>query len=224
MREWVSHAFNSGQELGSAVIAARLLATLVLGTLVAGLYRAANGRSTAQSLSMMATLVMLAVLIAMLTMVIGDSQARAFSLVGALAIIRFRTVVEDTRDTAFVIFAVAVGMAAGTGYLTVIGMGMPFAAVAAMAFRPRGAKVEPMTADHQLIVRIGVGRDPESVLCEPLGKHFSMATLISITTARQGAALELTYAVRLRQPETAAAIVAGLNVIDGVQGIELRRA
>src|SRR2546430_13730647 len=45
------------------------------------------------------------------TQVIGDNVARAFSLVGALSIVRFRTVVRDTQDTAYVIFAVVVGMA-----------------------------------------------------------------------------------------------------------------
>ena len=49
---------------------------------------------------------LLTILIAMVTMVIGNNMARAFGLVGALSIVRFRTVVEDTRDTAFVIFAV----------------------------------------------------------------------------------------------------------------------
>ena len=91
---------------------------------------------------MVATLVLLTVLIAMVTMVIGDSIARAFSLVGALAIVRFRTVVEDTRDTAFVIFAVAVGMAAGAGFLKAALVGLPFAAAAAFLFRPPNAPGE----------------------------------------------------------------------------------
>jgi hypothetical protein len=52
------------------------------------------------------TLALLSVLIAMSTQVIGDNVARAFSLVGALSIVRFRTVVRDTKDTAYVIFAV----------------------------------------------------------------------------------------------------------------------
>ena len=59
---------------------------------------------------------LLSILIAMVTQVIGDNVARAFSLVGALSIVRFRTVVRDTVDTAFVIFAVAVGMAVGAGH------------------------------------------------------------------------------------------------------------
>jgi len=47
-------------------------------------------------------------------MVIGSSLARAFALVGALSIIRFRTVVKDTKDISFVFAALAMGMAAGT--------------------------------------------------------------------------------------------------------------
>ena len=56
---------------------------------------------------------MLAIMIALVTQVVGNNAARAFSLVGALSIVRFRTVVRDIEDTAFVIFAVAIGMAAG---------------------------------------------------------------------------------------------------------------
>ena len=47
-------------------------------------------------------------------MVIGSSLARAFVLVGALSIIRFRTVVKDTKDISFLFASLAVGMAAVT--------------------------------------------------------------------------------------------------------------
>ena len=69
--------------------------------------------------SFVVTLVLLTILIAMVTQVIGDNVARAFSLVGALSIVRFRTVVRDTQDTAYVIFAVAVGMAVGANNFSV---------------------------------------------------------------------------------------------------------
>jgi hypothetical protein len=55
------------------------------------------------------TLIFLAILIAAVTQVISDNVA-GLSLVGALGIVRFRTVVR-TRETAFVIFSVVVGMA-----------------------------------------------------------------------------------------------------------------
>jgi hypothetical protein len=82
----------------------RLIAAMVLGGIVAQIYR--HSRAEPAS-SFTVTLVLLAILIAMVTQVIGDNVARAFSLVGALSIVRFRTVVRDTQDTAYVIPASA---------------------------------------------------------------------------------------------------------------------
>ena len=62
----------------------------------------------------MLTLIFVTVITAMVVMVIGNNLARAFALVGAMSIIRFRTVVKDTKDTAFVFFALASGLATGT--------------------------------------------------------------------------------------------------------------
>jgi uncharacterized membrane protein YhiD involved in acid resistance len=53
---------------------------------------------------------------AIVMMIIGSNIARAFSLVGALSIIRFRTAVKDVRDTAYLFFAIVVGMGCGTGF------------------------------------------------------------------------------------------------------------
>src|SRR6266705_2027586 len=85
----------------------RLSVAFAFGCAAAGMHYVTSrpgGRRTDRSL--LVTLVLLAVLIALVTIVVGTNVARAFSLVGALSIIRFRTVVEDTRDTAFVIYAV----------------------------------------------------------------------------------------------------------------------
>jgi hypothetical protein len=141
-----------------------------------------------------------------------------------LAIVRFRTVMEDTRDTGFVIFAVAVGMAVGAGYLTIALLGFPFAAAAAFLFRPRAAGRPAVSSDFTLGVRLGIGYDPEAVLRESFSKHLERSRLLTAATARQGAALELTYDVRLRRADGAIALLTELNGIEGVQGIELRPA
>jgi hypothetical protein len=59
--------------------------------------------------------VLLAVGGALLVMVIGDSLARAFSVAGAAGIIRFRTPVENPRDTLLLLLLLALGMACGLG-------------------------------------------------------------------------------------------------------------
>jgi hypothetical protein len=97
---------------GLLLLVTRLLIALALGRIVAAVYRRSRPMGD-EAESFVVTLVLLTILIAMVTQVIGDNVARAFSLVGALSIVRFRTVVRDTQDTAYVIFAVAIGMAVG---------------------------------------------------------------------------------------------------------------
>src|SRR5437660_7013197 len=113
MLYWLEQTLTSGDHLSFGWLTFRLLVSLLFGAVVAGIYVVTQRRSRSELVPFATTLVLLTVLITMVTLVIGNNVARAFSLAGALAIIRFRTIVEDTRDTAFVIFAVVVGMGVG---------------------------------------------------------------------------------------------------------------
>ena len=86
----------------------------LIGMLISWIYKKTH-RGLSYSQSFMLTNIFVAVIVCMVMMVIGNSLARAFALVGALSIIRFRTVVKDTKDTAYIFWALAAGMAAGTG-------------------------------------------------------------------------------------------------------------
>ena len=79
-----------------------LLLAFVLGMVISIVYRWTHKRIASKSF--MESLILLSMLITVVMVVIGDSVARAFSLVGALSIIRFRTVVRNPRDIAFVYF------------------------------------------------------------------------------------------------------------------------
>src|SRR5205823_1366980 len=135
MPELLRESLHQDVRVSTDVLLLRLAAAFVLGCVAAGIHRL-TARPGPWS-GFLATLVLLSVLIALVTLVIGNSLARAFSLVGALAIVRFRTIVEDTRDTAFVIYAVAAGMACGTGYLAAAAAATPLVLLAAWLFRPR---------------------------------------------------------------------------------------
>src|SRR5688572_794307 len=138
------------------VVIVRLVVALALGAVVALVYRRTRpAQDVAPSFT--ATLVLLSILIAMVTQVIGDNVARAFSLVGALSIVRFRTVVRDTQDTAYVIFAVGVGMAVGAlnPWVAVLGL-ITIGIVAAILSRRAGEALDAQPA-FQLQVRLPVG-------------------------------------------------------------------
>src|SRR3982751_4547644 len=79
-------------------VLARLVMALAMGAVIAWICDRTD-RGGDRGMSFPTTLVLLCALVAMVTQVIGDNVARAFSLVGALSIVRFRTVVRDTRDT-----------------------------------------------------------------------------------------------------------------------------
>lgn len=91
-----------------------LLLAFVLGQAIAWLYIITH-RGLTWSRNMIHAIIMLAMIVSMVMQVVGDSIARAFGLVGALAIIRFRTVVRDARDTTFIFLSLAVGIAVGAG-------------------------------------------------------------------------------------------------------------
>lgn len=234
MPEWLNTAIAADAALPFERLVGRMLLALVLGGAVAAVYRLTHGRAADPAKGLMATLVLLTVLIAMMTLVIGDNVARAFSLVGALAIVRFRTVVEDTRDTAFVIFAVSVGMAVGAGFVMVPLVGIPVAALAAFMFQMPSAGAADMPAEaasFDLTVRVGAGLSatgggPEeapidSAIRAVLDRHADHVHLRRIATARQGAQIEQELRVRLRRGSSPASLLSALQGVDGVQGVEI---
>ena len=171
------------------------------------------------------TLVLLCVLIGLVTQVIGDNLARAFGLVGALSIVRFRTVVEDTRDTAFVIFAVIMGMAAGAGYGMVAVVALPVVSTAAVLMLVLQNRSWPGGGySARLEVRVAVGLDADRVLMPILRKHALRIHLLGVGSAKQGSCLELNYRVTLVERAVLYPLANELQAMEGVVGVNLQGA
>ncbi len=91
-----------------------LILSFIFGLIISLVYKKTH-KGLSYSQSFMITNVFVSVIVCMVIMIIGNNLARAFALVGALSIIRFRTVVKDTKDTAYIFWSLASGMATGTG-------------------------------------------------------------------------------------------------------------
>lgn len=197
----------------------RVAVAVVFGAIVAWIHNRTS-RPADASPSLQATLVLLAGLIAMVTQVIGDNVARAFSLVGALSIVRFRTVVRDTRDTAFVIFAVVAGMAAGSQAYWLGAAGMIVVGGAAFAMANRKTLIEPVEGEEfALRIRAGLAVDIEAAISDIAKPHCAVRKLTSVATAKQGGALDYTYAVTPSADAAPEELVKKLNRLDGVQEV-----
>ena len=77
--------------------------TLVLTVVLAKVYMYTH-RGYSYSKSFVQSTVLIGVTITLIMVVIGSNIARAFALVGALSIIRFRNPVKDSRDIVFILY------------------------------------------------------------------------------------------------------------------------
>ncbi|MBZ0265935.1 DUF4956 domain-containing protein [bacterium] len=196
-----------------------LLLAWILGMLVVGVYRLTN-RHRPSNTSFLLTLVILAMVVAMVMMVIGNSIARAFSLVGALSIIRFRTVVKDNRDIAYVFFALATGMAAGVGAYTlaIFGSGTILLVLLIMDFVRFG-----QSPPGRFLLRfqyMTMDTDPRTFMpvFDELLQDFRR---VSVKTIRMGQFVEHTYLIRLKKGVIEEVLITRLSALEGMERVTI---
>lgn len=190
----------------------RMGGALVFGIVSAALHRySCRYREGAPGLA--STLMLLSILIAMVTMAIGDQAAKAFTLVGTLAIVRFRTPVRDIRDTAFVILAVALGLAMGAGAFRValIGTGLiGFLVMAMDLWSSRVGRTEDGDAWARLELRMD---DTEGSMARLESLLAESDISFRLLSARRGSGepTRLLYSIRLLERKRAAALLDTLH-------------
>ncbi|MEZ6005442.1 MAG: DUF4956 domain-containing protein [Planctomycetota bacterium] len=190
----------------------------VLGLVMAGIYRATHkGLSYSQSFTQ--TIVYVTVIVAFVMMVIGARLERAFALVGALSIIRFRTVVKDTKDTAYVFAALALGMAAGTSSYKLAGVGIVFMSGLAwfLSVSNFGALYK-----SEFILRFvfDQSKDSSSYL-ERIREASKRSSLLNIEPSGDGQLLKLTYDIQLEKEADAQKFISALSQAPGVSEVVL---
>jgi uncharacterized membrane protein YhiD involved in acid resistance len=167
------------------------------------------------------TFVLMCVLIAMATQIIGSNVARAFSLVGALSIVRFRTAITSSQDVAFVLASVVVGMAVGAGQYVIALLGLITLACVMWYMRydqPR-LNVKPGTT-WRIHIRSTLGGE---VTCISILENlFGPIELMSAQTARKGSAVEYEYRVSPHQEKNAAEVLTLLGEIPQIESVSIK--
>ncbi len=185
---------------------------------IATLYRATH-RGVSYSQAYAQTLVILGVCVALVMMVIGSNIARAFSLVGALSIVRFRTAVKETKDLAFVFVVMAIGMACGTRFylIAVAGTLVVSALIFALARFDLFAK-----EDRERVLRVRLPSDlAPGVLTPAFTETLRDQRLIAMESVSGGALQELVYGVLLRPGVDPAELIERLSKINNGNKVSL---
>lgn len=158
--------------------------------LVISLVYAKTHRTGTPSQSFALTLVMLPIVVTVIILLVGSNIARAFSLSGAFAIIRFRSAPGDAKDITYVLFT----MAAGMGFLlyaaviTAVLCAVMLVLELVKFGRPQGtAKLLKITIPESL--------DYQNAFDGVLQKYTLSSKLHKIKTADLGSLYELAYSV-----------------------------
>ncbi|MGL4850620.1 MAG: DUF4956 domain-containing protein [Clostridium sp.] len=108
------------------------------------------------------SLVMLTLITTMIMIVIGNNVALSLGMVGALSIVRFRTAIKDPRDTAYIFWAIVVGLCVGTQSYMIAAAGSIVICIVMGAF-----SVGKIGDDNRylLIIRGGIDREEDIMKC-----------------------------------------------------------
>jgi uncharacterized membrane protein YhiD involved in acid resistance len=157
----------------------------------------------AYSRSFFLALVLISPIVAMIMMAIGSNVALSLGLVGSLSVIRFRTVIKDTKDMAFLFFAVGIGLCAGANAWLLAIMGTVMVSLVTILV-PRVSHTRAASSDYILVFR-STKKEPWLTLPERAQDLVTWKQLRGATDADHGQEFEYTYNVRLHRkasPET----------------------
>ena len=179
-----------------ADVALVLILSFVLVLIIGQVYKKTH-RGISYSQSFVSSLVLMTLTTSLIMLIIGSNLARAFSLVGALSIIRFRNAVKESRDVSFMFFAMAIGMACGTRfYLMAIFATIVISVFVFIVFKLNLFSKE--IRERILIIEIPIGFEYEKVFFDLFKKYFSDIKLISMEKIESNNLIELVFNVTVK--------------------------
>ncbi|GAA5482755.1 DUF4956 domain-containing protein [Haloferula sargassicola] len=198
---------------GPAEVALAMGYSLLLNLIIAAIYRGTY-KGTRYSQDYVQTLIIIGVVTTILIMVVSGNGAIAFGMFAAFSVIRFRRTLGQSRDLAFVFFAMAIGMVVGARHyamaaviIGVVGLAIYLLSVT-NAFAPR-------RASHLLTMRLTNDIDFEKAL-KPIFDRFTVGTqLVRVSSAQAGMMTELRYGIQLKEDASTPEFLEALQLASG---------
>ncbi|OHB75464.1 MAG: hypothetical protein A2W31_03600 [Planctomycetes bacterium RBG_16_64_10] len=219
---WLSMLFNSDQGIGHAgteTVVFVLLLSFAVGHFIGWVYMWTHkGLSYSQTFT--ASLVVIPALVALMILLMAGSLIFAFGLLAVFAVVRFRNVLKDTRDTTFILWAIMEGLAAGTlrystALIGAIGVAGIFAYLGITSFGSRHR--------YDAVLSLRLTQDLAGSLRhlkQILRRHCSR-TLLATERRLSDEGLDLSYRLLLRDPTRQEELKWDLTQKEGFENISL---
>jgi hypothetical protein len=181
-------------DLGKTLLC--ILVALFSGLIISIVYLLITPKER-QSSNMALSLVVLPVLIAVIILLIGSNLARAFSMAGVFALIRFRSVPGDSKDITILFMTVAAGLSSGTGYLVLGGAVTLLLCMILIILSRLGFGT---ARKNEKLLRIIIPEDMnfQGAFDDIFEKYTGKCKLQRVKTTNLGTLFELTYQVSMK--------------------------
>jgi len=210
----------SGGQFTPENVLLSLLLAFVLGQVIAWIYYFTHS-GLSYSKTYVQSLVLVTIVVAMVMAVIGDNIIRAFGLMGALAIIRFRNVVKDTRDIVFIFCSLVVGMAAGSQRYAIAIMGtIILSSIALYLHLTSFGTHQPHNGFLRFSLPNHIG--PKHPIPDILKRFCGNFTLISAQDSGFGnPEVEYAYQLMIRNAKKNEQMLSELAKVEGIENVSL---
>ncbi|HAS92798.1 MAG TPA: DUF4956 domain-containing protein [Clostridiales bacterium] len=158
------------------------------------------------------TLIMVCVIIAIIMMLIGKNIALSLGLVGSLSIIRFRTVIKDPKDMGFLFWAIAAGLAAGTGELMIAIIGSIVIALVLLIFK----RVIYIDYCYLIVIR---GNNIESAKIADIFNEYKIPFKLRMKTTNS-TFVEITFEITLKSVKEDF-LIKTIRAIEGIEEVHI---
>ncbi|MHC4476617.1 MAG: DUF4956 domain-containing protein [Planctomycetota bacterium] len=211
---------RTGASVSVQEILLSLLLAFLLGHLLAWFYYFTHS-GLSYSRSFVQALILITVVVSMVMAVIGNNIITAVGLMGALAIIRFRNIIKDTRDIAFIFCALVVGMATGSQRYGTAIIGTLILSLIAFYLHIAGfGRHEPTNGFLRFTLPGHIG--PKHPLTAVLKRFCGAFTLISAQDSGFGSPnVEYAYQLKVRNAKKNELMLSELEKIEGIENVSL---
>ncbi len=217
MTEWLQfiQMGDQGVAIPMLSVGMALLLAFIAGQIIGWMYMATH-LSPSYSASFVASLVLLPVIVALMMILMSGSLMIAFGLLAVFAVVRFRNVLKDTRDTIFILWAIVEGMGAGTFRFstTIVGV-ITISLVVLYLFWTRFGERHRFDASLSVLAPNDDGTT--RALIEQILFRYANRTSLTAERLAPDTRSVLSYRLLLRDPATREQLRAELSSISDVQ-------
>lgn len=196
-----------------------LLLSFLLSMIIGFIYRYTH-KGASYSQSYVHTLVIIGTVVALIMLIIGSNIAKAFALVGALSIVRFRNAMKETRDVAFIFMIMAIGMSVGTRFYF-MGIVATIVLSGIVLFLYKFNIFAKDIQEKVLRIRISSESDYENLFYNLFNDKLQEYRLISLETVKSGALYEVVYSVVLKKDTSVQKLLEEIRKLNDNQKVTL---